>query len=46
MLESAATGDAGRIPARITKTGAALRVRPNLGDYDAVRAAFSWERER
>jgi acetyl-CoA synthetase len=46
MLENAATGDAGRIPARIAKTGAALRVRPNLGDYDAVRAAFSWERER
>ena len=46
MIENAAPGDGGRIPTRIAKPEAALRVRPNLGDYDAVRAAFSWARER
>ena len=43
MLENAATGDARHIPARIAKLEAGLRMRPNLGDYDAVRTAFSWE---
>ncbi len=46
MIEKTVTGDGGRIPARIVKSEALLRVRPNLGDYDAVRAAFSWARER
>ncbi len=46
MLENAATGDARHIPARIAKLEAGLRMRPNLGDYDAVRTAFSWARER
>jgi acetyl-CoA synthetase len=46
MRENAVTGDAGHIPARIAKPEAGLRLRPNLGNYDAVHAAFSWERER
>ncbi|MDL2337026.1 MAG: acetate--CoA ligase [Pseudomonadota bacterium] len=33
----------GHIPSRIAKTAKSFRVRPNLVDYDAVRAAFSWE---
>ena len=46
MLENVATGDARHIPARIAKLEAGLRMRPNLGDYDAVRTAFIWARER
>jgi len=34
------TADSSRV---IAKTPAALRVAPNLGDYDAVCARFSWE---
>lgn len=30
-------------PARIDKNPAAFAVSPNLGDYDAARAAFSWQ---
>ena len=33
-------------PAIIRKTAADLRVPPNLADYDATRAAFSWEAAR
>jgi len=36
----------GHIPSRIAKTAGGFRVRPNLVDYAAVRAAFSWESAR
>jgi acetyl-CoA synthetase len=33
-------------PAVIAKTAADLRVSPNLSDYEAARAAFSWQAVR
>ena len=41
--QTTAGAAAGRIPRRLAKAHAAWRVRPNLLDYDAVRAAFSWD---
>ncbi len=46
MIDKASAHDRGRIPQRIVKPEVSPPTRPNLGDYDAVRAAFSWERER
>ncbi|MEI7465553.1 MAG: acetate--CoA ligase [Burkholderiales bacterium] len=46
MLDETTTDESARIPARIAKAASALRVQPNLGDYEAVRAAFSWTQER
>jgi acetyl-CoA synthetase len=46
MLDETTTDEGARIPARIAKAASALRVQPNLGDYEAVRAAFSWTQER
>ncbi|MFM9915325.1 MAG: AMP-binding protein [Rhizobacter sp.] len=44
--QTAAAGAGPHIPLRIAKTVAALRVRPNLVDYDAACASFSWETAR
>jgi len=44
--QTAAVVASGHIPSRIAKTAGGFRVRPNLVDYAAVRAAFSWERAR
>ena len=39
--------DAGDLQARVIhKSPAELRVPPHLDDYDAVRAAFTWEHAR
>ncbi|MEI2677300.1 MAG: AMP-binding protein [Burkholderiaceae bacterium] len=44
--QTAAVVASGHIPSRIAKTAGGFRVRPNLVDYAAVQAAFSWERAR
>ena len=45
MDEQAPASAETRIPQRIVKRPPA-RMAPNLGDYEAVRAAFTWERAR
>ena len=46
MNEPIAAGSGRRIPPRIVKQVAGLRVQPHLVDIDATRAAFSWDAAR